>query len=271
MGLGDKTYPFALKAASGTLRYKNIWAVVFAYTETLKKVSGAVTTAVKGAAVVAQAGQTYEDSELTDPDVPRCLTVTLGGTSGDIATGTVVISGYNVEGKPISETFTTTANTAETLTGSKAFKRVTRAVISAQDGAAVQLSIGVSTRIGINHRLVPGQTTVKVLQATSIEATPVIQGVPTVVIDAEEVENNYVIPATTPDGTTFLSILYTWDKFTVFPQNDEPDYSTSTSTSSSSTSTSSSSTSTSTSSTSTSTTTTSTSTSSTSTSTTTAP
>jgi hypothetical protein len=265
--ISDKTYPYAFRGTSGTLRFKNIWSITAAYTETLKKVQGSDVDNVLAATGTIVAGRTIT-SGITNPDVPRCLTVTTGGTVADIAAGNVTITGTNVEGKVISETFALTDNQNGSTTGSKVFKTVTSVQFPAADGTTATISVGYSNRIGVHHRLYPNNTTVKVLSATStgLTAALTLQGVPTVNADAEEVENNWVQPATNPDGTTYLVIWYVYDQFATAPTNDEPVYSTSTSTSSSTSSTS-----TSTSSTSTSTTTTSTSTSSTSTSTTTAP
>lgn len=269
--IGDKTYPWAVEQASGTLRYKQLWGVRFGYTETFKKVAAANTTAVLAATATVVAGRVVT-SGITNPDVPRALSITTGGTTANIAAGDVVIVGTNVEGKVISELFTMSDNLNGTVNGTKAFKTVTSITFPAADGTAATIAVGYLNKLGVNHRLIPGQTTVKVLQDTSVGVpAPVYQAAPTVVADAEEVENNLVTPATNPDGTTFLTIAYTYDTFQKYPTNDEPVYATSTSTSSSTSTstTTSASTTTSTSSTSSSTSSTSSSTSSTSTSTTT--
>lgn len=276
MAIGDRTYRF-FRRTYGTLHHKNLYSNSFGYTETRKKVAGADTNAVVSAAALAAAGGTISTG-ITNPDVPRVITITPGGTTGDVAAGVVEIHGTNVEGATIHEELALTANQAGTTTGTKAFKTVTSIDYPPMDGASATLDVGYSNALGVNHRLYQNNTTVKVYTSTDVATRipPTEQAAPTVVADEANVEQNTVTPATAPDGTFFLSILYTYDNWATAPVNDEPEYvdvtTTSTSTTTATTtSTSTSSTSTSTSSTSSSTSSTSTSTSSTSTSTTTTP
>ncbi len=266
------TWPWAARSTSGTLRLKNIFQHTFGYTETNKKVSAASAASVL-ASTVAGTSATSITSGFTDPDVPRVISVTSGGTAADIATCTVTVTGTNVEGKTITEDFSFTANTAATATGIKAFKTVTQVDVPAQDGAAAEYSVGVGAALGLNHRLVPNKSSIVVIQDTEIDSnTPTQQAAPSAsTVHGNTVELNTVTPATTPDGSTFLTILYWYHNIAVTSVDDNPDYGTSTSTSSSTSVSTSTSISTSTSSTSTSTSSTSTSTSSTSTSTTTTP
>lgn len=268
--IGDRTYRWAWRQSTGTLRLKQILSHTAGYTETRKKVSAPAAASVLAATNTVSAGTTITTG-ITNPDVPRNLTITTGGTTANIAAGDVVITGTNVEGKVITESFTMADNLNGSVTGNKAFKTVTSVAFPAADGTAATISVGVGAKIGLNHRLVPNVSSVVVIADSDVDATkPVLQAAPSATsIDAEQVELNTVTPATTPDGSTFLTILYWYHKVTVDYENDDPDWSTSTSTSSTSVSSSTSSTSVSTSSTSSSTSSTSVSTSSTSTSTTT--
>lgn len=270
MAITDHSYKWAWRQATGTLRFKNILQHVAGYTETHKKVSAPSAASVLGATATVVAGRTIV-SGITNPDVPRNLTITTGSTVADIAAGNVTIYGTNVEGKAISETFTMSDNLNGSVTGNKAFKTVTSVVFPAADGGGATISVGVGSKLGLNHKLVPNKTSIVVVQDTAIDGSnPTVQAAPSAsTVDAEDVENNTVTPATAPDSSTFLTIIYWYHQIQIRSLNDDPNYSTSTSTSSSSTSTSSTSSSTSTSSTSSSTSSTSTSTSSTSTSTTT--
>jgi hypothetical protein len=279
MAIGDRTYRY-IRHTFGSLRYKNIYSASFAYTETRKKVAAGTSTAVLAATSAATGTRTSVTSSITNPDVPRALSVTPGGTSANILDSSVVITGTNVEGKTITESFQVAAGSTSTVNGAKAFKTVTSVSLPGAQGSGVTFAVGTTNKLGVNHRLYPANTTVKVYQDSSV-ATPALtlQGVPTVVADGNVVELNLVTPATTPNGTTFLTICYAFDNWSLTPLDDEPEYSTTTSTSSTSsststttaTTTSTSSTSSSTSSTSSSTSSTSSSTSSTSTSTTTTP
>jgi hypothetical protein len=288
MILQPKTYPLN-RHTYGTPRLKNLYSHSFGYTITHKKVSAGSASAI-ASALAASTGTpvTYSTaigSAITQPDVPRALSVTPGGTTANVLDSVVEVFGTNIEGKPISERFRL-ANAQSTVTnGTKAFRTVTRIVVDGQAGTGVTISVGTQNKLGTNHRLFNQNTTVKIYQATAVHeagSTPTglaLQGAPTIVANERDLELNLVTPATTPDGTTFLVICYTFDNWALAPVNDNPEYSTSTSTSSTSsststtitTSTSTSSTSSSTSSTSSSTSSTSSSTSSTSTSTTTVP
>ena len=277
MAITDATYPWADRHTTGTFHYKNLYSTTFGYTETRKKVAAGSATAILAATAGASTAQTVT-ANITRPDVPRTLSVVVGGTAAGGQSSTVVITGTNVEGKVMTENFNVTAATTGTLNGLKAFKSVTSVFIPAQVGTSATFSVGTQNILGINHRLFKNNTTVKVYSATTVYGTLTLQGVPTVVANGAQVELNTVSPATTPDGSTFYIICYTFDNWSLAPFQDQPEYSTTTSTSSTSTSTSTttittstSSTSISTSSTSISTSSTSSSTSSTSTSTTTAP
>jgi hypothetical protein len=273
MAVDDRTYPWAHRWSGGTLRLKQFFNFSFGYTQTHKKVSVGAVADVLAATATVVAGRTIT-SGITNPDVPRALTITTGGTTADIAAGAVEITGTNVEGKTIVESFVMADNLNGSVTGIQAFKSVTSIVFPAADGTSATISVGTSNKLGVNHRLIPGKTSVGILSDADIDGTnPVQQGQPTVVTDGEQVEYNLVTPATTPGGTTFLVIYYWYHNITIDTIDDDPEYATSTSTSSSTSTSISTSTSrsTSTSSTSISTSSTSLSTSSTSTSTTTLP
>jgi len=262
--------------AFGSAWDKNICKLSFGYTHTFKKVAVGTDTAVHAAMAGSTENQTITTG-FTDPDVPRVLTVKPSGTAGAIGTGLVIVSGTNIEGADITDSFRLVDGNTTAITGKKAFKTVTSVRIPVMDAVGASISIGTANILGINHRLYDQNTTCKIVQDTGSARTS--QATPTIT-DADEqyIEKNLVTPATTPDGTTFLTIYYIYDTWSLGDVNDEPKYviSTSTSSTSSSTSTSSittstSSTSSSTSSTSISTSSTSSSTSSTSTSTTTVP
>lgn len=272
-----RTYPWAFRHTDGTINFKNMHSYSFGYTETSKKIASASTTAVLAATAAGTAPVTVS-SGITNPDVPRNLTVTAGGTTSLILDSLITVNGFNIEGKPISEAFRFAAAGTGTVTGNKAFKTVTSVVIGQQGGAAATFAVGTGNKLGVNHRLFNQQTTVKVYTQSAVYGAFTLQSAPTVVSNEQNIENNTVTPATTPNASLIYTIGYTFDNWSLAPVNDNPEYSTTTSTSSTSSSTSSTTittstsiSSTSTSSTSTSSTSTSISTSSTSTSTTTTP
>lgn len=272
-----RTYPWGERFTLGSVHYKNIYSGSFGYTAYGLKPAAASATAVMAATAAATSVVTVS-SGLTDPDVPRNLTVTPGGTTADILDSVVTVNGTNIEGKAISEQFRFAAAASGAVTGNKAFRTVTSVVIGQQGSANPTFSVGTGNKLGVNHRLFNQNTTVKVYTASAAYGALTLQNPPTVVSNEQNLENNTVTPATVPNGSLIYNIFYYYDDWALAPVNDQPEYSTTTSTSSTSSSTSSttittstSSTSTSISSTSTSSTSTSISTSSTSTSTTTAP
>lgn len=267
MAISDGTAAWARRATFGTFQYKNLYNTSFGYTQTHKKVAAASNTAVLGSTATSLSAQTVI-TNITAPDVPRALKVVVGGTANQIADGRVVVTGYNSEGKVISESFRTTNGATGTINGALAFARVTSVFIDPMLGVGGTISVGTQNKLGIKHRLFPLNTTVKVYTNTTAYGTLTLQAAPTVTSDNTYLENNLVLPATTPDGSFQLIICYTYDNWsdgTSF--QDQPEYLFTTSTSSTSSSTSSTTITTSTSSTSFSTTSTSSSTSSTSTST----
>lgn len=271
-----RTWPWARRETLGNLYYKNIYSNTFGYTSHAKKVATASATGVLSATAAALTVVTVT-SNITQPDVPRCLSVTPSGNTVNILDGVVTVFGHNVEGKVISEVFHTASGSTAIINGSKAFLDVTSIVFGQQGGTDVSFAVGTLSKLGTNHRLFAANTTVKVYTASAAQGALTLQNAPTVVA-SDTIELNTVLPATVPNGSLIYNIFYTYDTWSLGGVDDEPIYSITTSTSSTSTSTSTttvttstSSTSTSTSSTSTSTSSTSTSTSSTSTSTTTTP
>jgi hypothetical protein len=122
--------------------------------------------------------------DITDPPYPRNITVKVGGTSASIADGDVVVTGTNYKDEVISETFTCTADTAETLTGSYAFKTVTSILVPQQDGAGATFKIGFGDKLGLPYMLAKKPLVMALLDG-AIETTAA-----TVVADADEIEKN---------------------------------------------------------------------------------
>lgn len=279
MAVGDRTYQWAAHTAWGyPFNFlQNVIEHTFGYTATNKKVSVATAAAVLGSTTGSTLAQVITTG-ITQPDVPRVLAVTTGGSGA--AAGNILINGVNVEGKPITDTVAINTGGGQNQ-GSLVFKRVTSVNIPAALGATGTITVDTTNKIGLNHRLPPNFSTAVVIQDTAPQNTggtvtkPSVQAAPSSSNDdGQFVEKNWVVPATTPDGTTFLYFFYWFHKVLVYPPKDSPEFystTTSTSISTSSTSTSSTSLSTSTSISSTSISSTSSSTSSTSTSTTTLP
>lgn len=279
MAISDRTVPWNTRESFGTINYKQLYSLSFGYTETHKKALAGTSNYVLAATAGSSNPQTITTG-ITNPDVTRVLSLTVGGSAAGVQAGSVIITGVNFEGKVITEAFAVTQGFTGTINGTKAFRRVTSIFIPAQVGSSATFAVGTRNVLGVRHRLFNQNTTVKVYTATAVyQNTLTLQAPPTVTSNDKDLELNTVAPAVTPDGTMFYIICYVFDNWSTGKStNDQPEYSTTTSTSSTSSSTSTttittstSSTSSSTSSTSSSSTSSSISTSSTSTSTTTAP
>lgn len=84
------------------------------------------------------------------PDVPRNIVVTTGGTTASCTAGNVVVSGTNIYGKNISESLAITSAQNGATTGAKAFKSVSSVVIPIQSGGAgCTYSVGIGSLLGM--------------------------------------------------------------------------------------------------------------------------
>lgn len=133
---------------------------------------------------------------ITNPDVPRNITATAGGTAADVKAVQVIIAGTNAEGVAITETLPAfTVNTTGTVTGSKAFKTVTSITIPAHDGTGATTAIGTGAKLGLSERLSRNSVTAAYLNNVK-EGTA-----PTVATSSTAVESNTVSLNSALDGT----------------------------------------------------------------------
>ncbi len=183
---------------------------------TVKSVSVAAFTCVAGgnwdtaaivtgetAAVAFTGGITSVDvltTEITNPDVPRNITATSGGTAGDIGAIQVIITGTNYNGDVITETLPVfTANSATTVTGALAFRTITSISIPAHDGLGATTAIGWGNLFGIPYMLEADELVIVKLFNKSADTG-------TVTADADELEKNVFAVNGTPDGTKDIDL-----------------------------------------------------------------
>jgi len=122
---------------------------------------------------------------LFQPEVPRNITATAGGTAADIGAIQVIVAGKNAEGQAITETLPAfTVNTAGTVAGAKAFAEITSVTIPAHDGTGATTSIGYGDVLGIGHKLARN-TVLNAHLGNTLEGTA-----PTVVVSATVLESN---------------------------------------------------------------------------------
>lgn len=148
------------------------------------------------------AAQTVTTS-ITNPDVPRNVTATAGGTAGDIKAISVIITGTNYEDVVITETLPAfTVDTAGTKTGSKCFKTITSIYIPAHDGTGATTAIGFGSKLGLNDRL-SRNTVMAAYLNNAKEGTA-----PTVTVDASALESNGFTLNSALDGTAVAVDYY---------------------------------------------------------------
>lgn len=149
--------------------------------------AAASTTAVH-AAVTDNGAQQVVTTGITNPDVPRNVTATAGGTATDIKAIQVIVEGTNEDGATITETLPVfTVDTAGTVVGSKAFKTVTKITIPAHDGTGATTAIGRGSKLGLGTKL-------RLNTVRAAYLNNVLEGTaPTVAVSTTAVESNTVL------------------------------------------------------------------------------
>lgn len=132
-----------IKPATQAMLEKQSFGTPIATTGTLVKSAYAGATSTAAVTLTSFTAQ---------PDVPRNIVITPGGTTGDIEACTIVVNGTNYFDRAISENFAFLADASGATTGNKAFKTVTSVVWPANcesGGFAATWSIGVGEKIGL--------------------------------------------------------------------------------------------------------------------------
>lgn len=155
------------------------------------------TNAVHAAlAVLGTGGPQVVTTGITNPDVPRNITATAGGTAGDIKAVAVTVTGTNAQGETITEELPAfTVDTAGTVVGNKAFATVTSYSIPAMDGTGATVAIGTGAKLGIGDRL-SRNSVARAFLNDVLEGTP-----PTVATSSSALESNTVTLNSALDGS----------------------------------------------------------------------
>ncbi len=180
----------------GTLLFKTVTSIVIPAHD-----GNGATTAI-GVGIKLGTAQTITTG-ITQPDVPRNVTATSGGTAGDIKNGQVVVHGTNVRGEAISETLPAfTNNSATTVVGSKAFASITSFVVPGHDGSGATTAIGTGAKIGLHRKNGLNRVVAAYLGGVK-EATP-----PTVATSATDLASNTVTLSSALDGSEVVIDYY---------------------------------------------------------------
>lgn len=161
------------------------------------------TTTAVHAAVTDTGEEVTVTTAITDPDVPRNVTATAGGTAADIKAIQVTVNGTNEDGEAISEDLPAfTVNSAGTVVGSLAFKTVTSIVIPAHDGTGATTAVGLGSKLGLGV-ILSRDTIVNAYFGGALETTR-----PTVAFDDDEIDKNTVTLDSALDGSAVLVDYY---------------------------------------------------------------
>jgi hypothetical protein len=157
------------------------------------------TTTAVHAAVTSTGSTSTVTTGITNPDVPRNVTATSGGTAGDIKAIQVTVAGTDIAGQAITETLPVfTADSATTVVGSKAFKTVTSITIPAHDGTGATTAIGVGSKLGLPEMLSRNSVVAAYLGGTK-EGTA-----PTVATSTSSLANNTATLNSALNGTAVV-------------------------------------------------------------------
>lgn len=107
------------------------------------------TTLLLSASNANNGSATTFSSFLAQPDFPRNIVITPGGSTSKVGAGTAVVSGTNIYGKSISENFTISSTQNSATTGAKAFASVSSVSFPATTGGNVNVNVGVGSKLGL--------------------------------------------------------------------------------------------------------------------------
>lgn len=142
-------------------------------------------------------GTTVVTTQITNPDVPRNVSITGNQAS---CTGNVVVEGTDVEGNALSETIA--ANGTSKVVGNKAFATVTSITIPARGASGDTIVVGYDTKIGIGGCL-DYDTVLNAFFGGVREGTR-----PTIAKSSTVVASNTFILNSTLDGSAVVLDLY---------------------------------------------------------------
>ena len=132
---------------------------------------------------------------ITNPDVPRTLTIT-GNQAG--ITGNVVIEGTDAAGAAITDTIA--ANGTNTVEGVRAFKTVTKITVPTKAGPGDAISVGTGKKLGLPHKVYnTACLLVKLFDGSADTGT--------LAVNAELSKNLFALNGT-PNGAKVVDLFY---------------------------------------------------------------
>lgn len=131
--------------------------------------AAAAVDSVLAATALADGAVTEITENITNPDYPRALQIK--GNQAGVA-GDVVIEGTNYADEAITETIV--ADGANAVSGTKAFKTVTKITLPALVGAGDTISVGVTDILGLPYKLAHNTVLMAFLNNTKEAAAPTV-------------------------------------------------------------------------------------------------
>jgi hypothetical protein len=203
----------------GQFGRRNIMSVSFVANDLQKAM--AASAAFISAPITASNSVVTTQALVPNPDIPRNVTITAGGTGASITAAAITVTGTNVEGAVITETFTPTAATPGLITGNKAFKTVTSISIPVQTGAGATYSVGVGSKLGISMRNIASMPVKVLVNNAGVET---LEDPSASALSATVVESNTVTTTTAQDGAKAFRVYVLNYKWAINPTNAQPDY-----------------------------------------------
>ena len=158
----------------------------------------AVVAAAAGvlASVATSTDDTVVTKNLIDLPCAKNITATAGGVADDVKAVQIILEGVDIGGNVITETLPVfTVNTIGTVTGSKAFAKVTKATIPGMDGAGVTITLGYGEKLGLPFKL-SHNTVLAAYHNNVLESTD-----PTVTVSSLALSGNTIFLSTALNGS----------------------------------------------------------------------
>lgn len=132
---------------------------------------------------------------LAQPDVPRSISATPGGTTTDVPEGDITVTGTDISDAVITDVITFAANATTVISTAKAFKTVTEIEFPVQDGAGATYTVGVSDKLGLPDKLAVDTVTQAYLAGVRESTRPTVT-VSSTVLSLNTVDLNSALNST---------------------------------------------------------------------------
>lgn len=186
-----------LKLPTQVLTEKQTWSNVLAAN---------TTTILNGNAGPSDATATTVSSGLGTLDYPRNITITPSGTTADVASCTVTVSGTDYNNDSMSEAFSFSANQSTVETGAKAFRTVTSVAwaASCEDSPyTATWNVGMGEVLGLSRCMSNAGDWFRAVAGSTVESTD-----PTITVNTSTIESNTIDFDTALDGSEDFRFFY---------------------------------------------------------------